>query len=938
MNFCLFSGRLIAIACAAVFFLSYSSMAISIRTVDFNGEGTRDLMIESNLLKIVISEKGGKIISLYNKTIGHEDAKIFYPREGINQLRCEGLFNIKTSPLNSGTNKLSVTQTADLATVTAEISPEIIIDSVNLGKIKFIRRYTVTDNSTCIFVENAFVNETSSEINLMPWMKHLLSRGDKQPADVSFMTEHGAFYSENLIPGRKGKKFSSTNLQYFPASNWTSRTVMPITKVSDTLSTVTRPSDIFKLYSWRKPTEDFMTQEVVFKPICLQPGKSSSFKYALTVTAPLAHVEYCSPLLNISVSPQPTGIAPDTKELKIALAATELIKSVQVRGCLLNLSTGKIESNFDAVINGLAQDCIKSFNVPVKLSANTNYQLQIELYEDGRIINPGAAVGDIGGIVIPLVVGTQDTSAIVFKDRSNRDDLFKKIPARTICAPLVFDNELISAYQQPPGERCFKQDTFKRSAASAMMLKGAANEYESVQLILTPKTSAETDFEVESSSFSGPGPVVPQCESVNSFLYAATSMPSCFNAAYPVGEYPEALLPVKKITLNGQKNYPLFITYFIPRECSPGIYSGEIKLKTKDQVFKVPVAIKVWNFVLPQAPLMTVSADMKEIPKNVVILDKNGRQLTTEEIHSRLVDMHLKYKITPSGLAKKELFSLDADKFEEKMRRYLEMGATMVFLGTTPDIIKALGEDKIRKVEAILKAKKMFGHFYVRLAMDEASEDKVPEIRKRCEEWKKNSSIPIMETYYYESPQALYGLINIYARSFSNASWIKERMLQGDQFWKGNAIPTWLEPAPWLGRRTYWEFFEYNYSGTYIWTIKNWRDILDWGNDWWSDNGGANLASALIWHHPSGLLSTIRLESFRNGVEDNTMLHMLRQKCAELTADKNLPADLKNKMKDAENMLESIKVRNINSDSALENMRNTAGELLSDINTLNAKR
>lgn len=938
MNWFLFSDRLTAIASAALFLSSYYSAALSIEEVDFNREGTRDVMIESRFFKIVISEKGGKIISLYNKITGHEDAKIFYPREGINQLRCEGLFNIKTSPLNSGTNKLSVTKTADAATVTAEISPEIIVDSVNLGKMKFIRRYTVTDNSTCIFVENAFVNETSSEINLMPWMKHLLSRGEKQPADVSFMTEHGAFYSENLIPGRKGKKFSSTNLQYFPASNWTSRTVMPITKVSDTLSTITCPSDIFKLYSWRKPTEDFMTQEVVFNPVCLPPGKSSRFKYALTVTAPLAHVEYCSPLLNISVSPQPTGIAPDTKELTLALAATELINSLQVKGSLLNLSSNKFESNFDVTLNGLAPECIKSFTVPVKLSANINYQLHIELYDDGRIINPGAAVGDSGRIVIPLVVGTQDTPAVVFKDLSNRDKLFKKISARTIQAPLVFDNELIAAYQQSPGERCFKLDTFKSSGTHTLMLRGAANEYESFQLILTPKTSNEMEFEVESSLFTGPGPVVPQCESVNSFLYAATSLPSCFNAAFPVGEYPEALLPVKKFTLNGQKNYPLFLTYFIPRECRPGIYSGEIKLKTKDQVYSVPVAIKVWNFALPQAPLMTVSADMKEIPKNVIILDKNGKALTTEEIHSLLVDMHLKYKITPSGLAKKELFSLDAEKFEEKMRHYLDMGATMVFLGTTPDIIKALGDEKIRKVEAILKEKKMFELFYVRLAMDEASEDKVPEIRKRCEEWKKNSSIPIMETYYYESPKALYGLINIYARSFSNAPWIKERMLLGNQFWKGNAIPTWLEPSPWLGRRTYWEFFEYNYSGTYIWTIKNWRDILDWGNDWWSDNGGANLASVLIWHHPSGLLSTIRLESFRNGVEDNTMLHMLRQKCAELTADKNLSPDLKNKLQSAKNMLEGIKVKDINSDRALENMRNTAGELLSDLNTLNAKR
>ena len=48
-------------------------------------------------------------------------------------------------------------------------------------------------------------------------------------------------------------------------------------------------------------------------------------------------------------------------------------------------------------------------------------------------------------------------------------------------------------------------------------------------------------------------------------------------------------------------------------------------------------------------------------------------------------------------------------------------------------------------------------------------------------------------------------------------------------------------------------------KGPLQWTVKNWIGILDWGKDWWSDNGAANLSATLIWHHETGLLSTIRL-------------------------------------------------------------------------------
>jgi len=209
-------------------------------------------------------------------------------------------------------------------------------------------------------------------------------------------------------------------------------------------------------------------------------------------------------------------------------------------------------------------------------------------------------------------------------------------------------------------------------------------------------------------------------------------------------------------------------------------------------------------------------------------------------------------------------------------------GATKIFLGQSQALLKSHAA-KLPEIEAYLKKKGWLDYFYVRPGFDEASPDLVPQIKAALQAWKQVSSVPTMETYYNdERATELFGLLDIWTRS-SIPPLFNERIKAGDKFWKVNAMPGHLEDEPWTtGRQRYVAMWDTRYTGSYIWTVKAWSGVAQWGEDYWCDGGVGNLSAVLMWPHTTGILSTIRLEAMRDGLEDNTLLWMLRDKVAAL--------------------------------------------------------
>jgi len=246
-------------------------------------------------------------------------------------------------------------------------------------------------------------------------------------------------------------------------------------------------------------------------------------------------------------------------------------------------------------------------------------------------------------------------------------------------------------------------------------------------------------------------------------------------------------------------------------------------------------------------------------------------------------------------------------------------------------LVKNHGE-KLPEIDRYLAEKGWTDYFYVRPGFDEASSDLIPQIKAACQQWKKLSRVKLMETYYHDDPVELYGWLDIWSRNPPVQPWMIERRAAGDTFWKVNAMPGVLEVEPWeSGRRRYITLWDQHFTGSYIWTVKAWNWVVArWGEDYWCDAGVGNLAAVLMWPHESGILSTIRLEAMRDGLEDAAMLWMLRDKVEALKGRTLTDPVQARALAEARDLCESGPLgERIKSAQDIEQLRLRVGEALS---------
>lgn len=888
-------------------------------------------VLENDTLRIEVSSVGGKIMSLRDKLRGREEVKVLPYVAGINEVRYQAVLNVNDAStrfeLASGRNEQGD------ATVTAWAQATPTDDLPAAAKVT--KRYTLEGQSGRIRIALELANEGREEIALMPWVRNLINRGLKELPEEAHMTEFGGYLRGNPIPG-KPQAAKSLDWHFIPAASWSSRVVLPIEEGSNTLALVLRPEDMLKIYNWHRSLEDFCTQEVIAAPLIVEPGGRQTWEYYLVVAPPVRNIVYCSPELIVGCSPHPTGIPAATPELTLSFAAAGAIDdSVQVNAELVSMTKTK-RSMFEFAIPALPASGIFQKSIPVELADATNYQLRLRFTRSGQSWYPGHAVGDREELIIPLVVGTQTTTERVFPLRTKGVSRLPRVEPRALQLPRVASNAAFEAFAYPSSERCFKHDTIQSSGDAPMRMYAARGEYESCQLLLRPAGSNKQEFAVTGTELAGPNGSRVACESVNEFVYVPTQTPSGYNARKLVGEYPEALVPVERVTLAGEHNHPLFVTYRVPHDAQPGLYRGVVRLAAGNVRYEIPVEMTVWNFEIPRRTNhMEPATSLKNGNLQALkVKAADGHVMSVPELQRAIVDMHLTYRLTPcdSGIVN-NLLALKFPAFESEMNEFVARGATKIYLGSVPQLTAQA--DNVPKIEAYLKGKGWLDYFYVRAGFDEASPDLIPKIKANCEAWKRLSTIPIMETYYHDEPRELFGLIDIWSRSLAKAPWITERMAAGDRFWRVNMFPNDLESPPWRTRIMYLNLWDHGYTGTYIWTVKYWDGITKWGEDYWSDAGVANLGAVLMWPDERGLLSTIRLEALRDAIEDNATFWLLREKVQSLDGKQFDNPKQSAALEKAREICSSPSISDtIHSATDLERVRVAAGDALSVLNEL----
>ncbi len=161
-------------------------------------------------------------------------------------------------------------------------------------------------------------------------------------------------------------------------------------------------------------------------------------------------------------------------------------------------------------------------------------------------------------------------------------------------------------------------------------LSAARGEYESFQIVVrAPGSAALSNVNVSVSDLTGPGGAVIPRRNLSLFreqyVYVGTSSPnwSGSNRPLPKGWYPDGLIPftdpqtgnplsgaqLKAVpfSLNASKNQPIWVDVLVPRDATPGAYSGTFSVTSNQGNVTGQISLTVWNFTLPLKPALDSS-------------------------------------------------------------------------------------------------------------------------------------------------------------------------------------------------------------------------------------------------------------------------------------------------------------------------------------------
>ena len=163
-----------------------------------------------------------------------------------------------------------------------------------------------------------------------------------------------------------------------------------------------------------------------------------------------------------------------------------------------------------------------------------------------------------------------------------------------------------------------------------VQLSAARGEYESFQIVVrAPGSAALSNVNVSVSDLTGPGgAVIPQRNLSlfrEQYVYVGTSSPNWSGSNRPLakGWYPDGLIPftdpqtgnplsgaqLKAVpfSLNVSKNQPIWVDVLVPRDATPGAYSGTFSVTSNQGNVSGQISLTVWSFTLPLKPALESS-------------------------------------------------------------------------------------------------------------------------------------------------------------------------------------------------------------------------------------------------------------------------------------------------------------------------------------------
>lgn len=212
-------------------------------------------------------------------------------------------------------------------------------------------------------------------------------------------------------------------------------------------------------------------------------------------------------------------------------------------------------------------------------------------------------------------------------------------------ALLECSTETIKLWWASSGWKVSQHRSVPEEKTGAIALELARNEWESTQLILHPNR-ALTSVKLHASDLvsSTGGRIAADCIELFKVTYLNIERASDgFGCEAP---WPDPLLPLEStFAVEADKNQPLWLRIYAPKDTEAGIYEGHLLLEEEDASIQIPLKVKVYDFTLPDRSSCTSAFGFS--PALVYRYHGLEKEEDRREVLDKYWESFRKHRITP---------------------------------------------------------------------------------------------------------------------------------------------------------------------------------------------------------------------------------------------------------------------------------------------------
>jgi len=204
----------------------------------------------------------------------------------------------------------------------------------------------------------------------------------------------------------------------------------------------------------------------------------------------------------------------------------------------------------------------------------------------------------------------------------------------------------LDVWAAPPIEKILKTNTAP-VASNSLRIQAAKDEFEPFQLVV--RSGSSQSLSVDITDFTSGTDSIPATNVILHHLdyVPITKLSDHFGRT---GDWPDPLYPVamgESVTFSANTNQPLWFTVHVPRDAEAGIYNATVAIGSA----KIPVALEVWDFALPQTIHL---ASQWGFGWSSVVSTYKGTNGGVHPCYWNLVDTlyedHADHRLTPKGV------------------------------------------------------------------------------------------------------------------------------------------------------------------------------------------------------------------------------------------------------------------------------------------------